>query len=344
MQLEDLIGRLSFIAAAERLKDVERSGWTSAGRRDTVAGHSWRLSLMALTFHREFPEVDLGRLLSLCILHDLGEAIHGDIPAPAQRGLPDKSAAERADFVQLVAPLPPADRAELIERWDEYQSASTIEGRVAKGLDKLETILQHNQGANPIGFDYDFNLGYGRQYTDLHPVVAAVRAELDARTERRSAEGRTAARDTAGVRIDPQLVYLIPLIVGLVLGRFAPLRFIPPSLGARVGIGLLVLGLVVCVSAVTSLRRAKTTIQPWEPTTSLVLTGLYRFSRNPIYLGYTLLYLGAAVWLDASWSVVLLPVALIAMHRLVIGREEAYLERRLGDAYRSYRERVRRWL
>src|SRR5258705_7026391 len=121
MRYDDLIGSLDFIAAAERLKDVERSGWTSAGRRDTVAGHSWRLSLLALALHHELPGVDLGRLLSLCIIHDLGEAIHGDIPAPAQQGQPDKSAAERADFVQLVAPLPPAARAELIDRGEQDQ-------------------------------------------------------------------------------------------------------------------------------------------------------------------------------------------------------------------------------
>jgi putative hydrolase of HD superfamily len=344
MRREDLIGSLDFVAAAERLKDVERSGWTSAGRRDTVAGHSWRLSLMALAFHRELPDVDLGRLLSLCILHDLGEAIHGDIPAPLQQGQPDKSVAERADFVQLVASLPPAVRAELIDRWDEYQSASTVEGRVAKGLDKLETILQHTQGANPIGFDYRFNLEYGRQYTDLHPVVAAVRAELDARTARRSAESEAQLRDTAGVKIDPQLIYFLPLVAGLLLERWVPLRIVPPRLAAPVGIAALVLGLLVGLAAVRSLRQAKTTIQPWEPTTFLVTTGPYRFSRNPIYLGYTLLYLGAAVWLGSGWSLGFLPFVLLAVQRLVIRREEAYLERRQGEPYRAYRAKVRRWL
>src|SRR4026209_1987903 len=101
MRDEDLSGVLAFLTAAERLKDTERSGWTSTGRRDTVAGPSWRLCLMALMLHSASPETDLARLLTLCILHDLGEAIHGDIPAPAQAAGGDKSAGERADLVQF---------------------------------------------------------------------------------------------------------------------------------------------------------------------------------------------------------------------------------------------------
>jgi len=186
MSGEDLAGVLAFITAAERLKDTERSGWTSSGRRDTVAAHSWRLCLMALTFHAAFPETDLARLLKLCILHDLGEAVHGDIPAPEQLARGDKSAAERADLQQFLAPLPAPLQAEFLALWDEYEAAATSEARLAKALDKLETIIQHNQGANPAGFDYDFNLDYGRTYTDMHPLLAQLRAELDATTARRA--------------------------------------------------------------------------------------------------------------------------------------------------------------
>jgi 5'-deoxynucleotidase YfbR-like HD superfamily hydrolase len=181
---------LAFISAAERLKDTERSGWTSSGRRDTVAGHTWRLCLMALTLHPSFPETDLARLLAICILHDLGEAIHGDVPAPEQQERGNKSAAERADLVEFLQPLPESERAAFTALWDEYEAASTPEARLAKGLDKLETILQHNQGANPDRFDYDFNLEYGRKYTDAHPLLAELRSELDAMTTRRSVEAR----------------------------------------------------------------------------------------------------------------------------------------------------------
>lgn len=190
MRSEELQGLLTFIRDSERLKDTLRSGWTSSGQRDSVAGHTWRLCLMAVVFHSAFPEAELGKLLTICILHDLGEAVRGDIPAPAQRASSSKSAAERADLVRLLAPLPERLRSELVALWDEYEAATTLEARLAKALDKLETIIQHNQGANPPSFDYAFNLEYGRQYTDLHPLLAAVRAELDAETLRRSKEAR----------------------------------------------------------------------------------------------------------------------------------------------------------
>jgi 5'-deoxynucleotidase YfbR-like HD superfamily hydrolase len=189
MGREDLAGLLAFITAAERLKDTTRSGWTSTGRQDTVAGHTWRLCLMALVFHSSFPETDLARLLKICILHDLGEAIHGDVPAPEQAAGGNKSTAERADLVQFLGPLPEPQRTEFLALWDEYEAASTPEAQLAKALDKLETILQHNQGANPATFDYGFNLEYGRKYTDAHPLLAELRAELDAMTARRAKNG-----------------------------------------------------------------------------------------------------------------------------------------------------------
>jgi putative hydrolase of HD superfamily len=191
MGREDLAGLLAFITAAERLKDTARSGWTSTGRQDTVAGHTWRLCLMALVFHAYFPETDLARLLKICVLHDLGEAVHGDIPAPEQAARGAKSAAERADLAYFLGPLPESLRTEFLALWDEYEAASTPEAQLAKALDKLETILQHNQGANPAAFDYEFNLHYGRKYTDVHPLLAELRAELDALTTCRSMDAKT---------------------------------------------------------------------------------------------------------------------------------------------------------
>jgi putative hydrolase of HD superfamily len=189
MQPSELAGTLDFLRAAEALKVVRRSAWTSAGEPESVAEHTWRLCLMALVLHREFPDADLARVLKICVVHDLGEAIGGDVPAPEQaaRGTA-KAAEERRDLLQLVATLPTGMRQEIVALWDEYEAAETPEARLAKALDKLETILQHTQGANPPGFDYRFNLGYGRRYTGDHPLLAEVRALLDAETERRARE------------------------------------------------------------------------------------------------------------------------------------------------------------
>jgi putative hydrolase of HD superfamily len=190
---DPLAGTLDFLRAAEALKTVPRSGWTSAGAPESVAAHTWRLCLMALAFHRHFPDVDFARLVKICVVHDLGEAVGGDVPAPEQArraaaGASGKAADERRDLLLLLAPAPAALRDEIAGLWDEYEAARTPEARLAKALDKLETILQHTQGRNPPDFDYRFNLAYGREYTTGHPVLDAVRAILDAETERRAGE------------------------------------------------------------------------------------------------------------------------------------------------------------
>jgi putative hydrolase of HD superfamily len=173
---------LEVLRAAEALKDTPRNSWTSGGRRESVAEHSWRVALMAVVLAGELPGLDIGRLLQMLVLHDLGEAVRGDVPAPLQG--PHKTADERADLEGLLAPLPAAARVRLLALWDEYNAVATPEARLAKGLDRLETVLQHAQGANPAGFDYAFNLGYGRRHTDAHPLVAALRAPVDAETAR----------------------------------------------------------------------------------------------------------------------------------------------------------------
>ena len=190
MRADELEGVLAFLRGAERLKTVTRSGWTSTGQAESVAEHTWRLCLMAMVLYSRAADLDLAKLLKMCLIHDLGEAIGGDIPAPAQQAGADKADRERADLLQLIEPLPPAVRGEIAELWDEYEAAASPEARVAKGLDKLETILQHTQGANPADFDYAFNLDYGRRYTAADPLLAALRARLDAETARRADEGR----------------------------------------------------------------------------------------------------------------------------------------------------------
>ncbi len=190
---EELEGLLAFLRAAEALKNQPRTSWTSAGRRESVAEHTWRLCLMALVFKDRFPAVDFAKLIKICIVHDLGEAVRGDVPAPEQARRGGKAEQERRDLLHLLRPLPPAIGDEIAALWDEYEAAASPEARLAKGLDKLETILQHNQGANPADFDYRFNLGYGRQYTTGDPVLEAVRALLDAETEARADAARAEA-------------------------------------------------------------------------------------------------------------------------------------------------------
>ena len=164
MTQSEIMARLEFLREAERLKDTLRSAYTTSGRTESVADHSWRLALLAMTFADQLPDVDLLRLMKICILHDLGEAIDGDVPAPEQDANDPKSAKERDDFVSLVTSLPDPLRTEFLSLWDEYENGTSPEARVAKALDKIETILQHNQGTNPSDFDYNFNLEYGKPH------------------------------------------------------------------------------------------------------------------------------------------------------------------------------------
>src|SRR3954453_15307575 len=98
MQPDELGGILTFLREAERLKTVMRSGWTSEGQRESVAEHTWRLCLMAMLLYGRTPDIDLARLLKMCLIHDLGEAIGGDVPAPAQQPDTSKAWQERRDL------------------------------------------------------------------------------------------------------------------------------------------------------------------------------------------------------------------------------------------------------
>ncbi len=188
MNSSDAIALLQFIRDAEKLKNVYRSSWTSGGQPESTASHTWRLCLMVVVLEPHLPEVDIGKLLKMCIVHDLGEAISGDIPAIYQSSTTPKADQERKDLLTLLEPLSDAVRQDIIALWDEYENAASPEARVAKALDKLETLLQHNQGANPPDFDYVFNLDYGKRFTDAVPLAAALRSIVDEETRQNAIE------------------------------------------------------------------------------------------------------------------------------------------------------------
>lgn len=190
MSPEEITGLLDFLRRAERLKTVTRTAWTSEGKQESTAEHTWRMGLFALSLRPWFPELDFAKVLALVLVHDLGEAIHGDISAVLQAGAPPKLEQERRDLLDLLTPAPDAVRRDFVAWWEEYNAAATPEAKFVKAVDKLETVLQHNQGRNPADFDYAFNLPYGQAYTAYHPLIARIRAELDADTRARAAGDR----------------------------------------------------------------------------------------------------------------------------------------------------------
>lgn len=177
---------LAFLQDAERLKDTLRSGRTSQGRPESVAEHSWRLALLVCLFEDDLGEIDMLRLLKLCLIHDLGEAISGDVPATQQTPDDDRQARERRDMDQLCAGLPDDMQRAMMALWDEYAAAQTPEAVMAKGFDKIETMLQHVLGRNDPDFDYGFNLTYGTSQTARHPLLSQIRAVVDEATRERA--------------------------------------------------------------------------------------------------------------------------------------------------------------
>jgi putative hydrolase of HD superfamily len=187
--MTDISARLKFISEAERLKNVLRRSRTSEGRQESTAEHTWRLCLLAMVFEDKLPGLDFAKVLKMCVVHDLGEALHGDVPAVMQEAGHEKSERERRDLVALMEGLSPELRDTFLSLWDEYEAARSTEALTVKALDKLETLIQHNQGANPPNFvDYVFNLSYGKRYTDAVPLFAEIRRLIDKDTQRRAAE------------------------------------------------------------------------------------------------------------------------------------------------------------
>lgn len=151
-------------------------------------------------------------------------------------------------------------------------------------------------------------------------------------------------KDTAEVIAAPPLIYGGAFFIGTLLQCAEPVQLLPTALARIVGWSLITLAAFPVVMAVIALKRAGTPVNPFKSTTSLVVEGPYRLSRNPMYLSLTLLYAGAGVLLNLMWTFVLLPGALAIMHYGVILREERYLEEKFGQAYQRYRAKVRRWI
>jgi protein-S-isoprenylcysteine O-methyltransferase Ste14 len=144
--------------------------------------------------------------------------------------------------------------------------------------------------------------------------------------------------------VRPPLVYLISIVIGALIQLAAPLPFLPRTLALPLGASLVVLAIGLFAYSAAKFRAAGTPVPARKPTTVIVRTGPYRFSRNPIYLAFSLLQLGIAAWANSLWLLATLVCAVALIHFVVIPREEQYLERRFGAQYLDYKASVRRWL
>lgn len=189
--IKDVMKIMGFVQEAEQLKNTMRQCWSSTGKQESTAEHTWRLCLMVMLFEKYLPKLDTLKLMKMCLIHDIAEIVDGDIPAIIK--VPNKSEKERKNLVLLTKNLPNHLKDEMINLWDDYENILSLEAKVAKALDKLETLMQHNVGQNPHNFDYNFNLTYGKQYTNEIEVLKIVREIVDEQTYQHIEESRKVA-------------------------------------------------------------------------------------------------------------------------------------------------------
>ncbi|MFN8495172.1 MAG: isoprenylcysteine carboxylmethyltransferase family protein [Caldilineaceae bacterium] len=152
------------------------------------------------------------------------------------------------------------------------------------------------------------------------------------------------AHSHANVIAPPPLVYAVGLLISFLLQWRLPIKFRFPKAAREISFGLMGLSFLLGFSALLTLRRARTTVLPHKPTTTIVAAGPFRYTRNPIYLSFNLLYIGIALLANLLWAFLLLPLVLVIMNWGVIAREERYLAHKFGEEYQQYLVRVRRWL
>ena len=176
---------LEILHVAERLKDTPRHCTTSRGRRESVAEHSWRISLMALLVKDEFPGLDAEKLMAMCLIHDLGECFTGDIPV--FRKTQEDREREDALLAEWVDGLPEPTRSELQALYREMDAQQTTEAKVYKALDKLEAVIQHNESPLPTWEEHEYELQriYAHETVAFSPWLTALRKEILADTEKK---------------------------------------------------------------------------------------------------------------------------------------------------------------
>lgn len=181
---------LDILAVAEKLKCNTRHSYTSTGRHESVAEHSWRIALMAMLLSPQFPQADMNKVIRMCLIHDLGEAFTGDIPAF------DKTAedTQREDklFSQWVATLPQETKAEFAPLLEEMNAMTSQEARIYKALDKLEAVIQHNEAdiSTWLPLEYDLQLEYGRENVGFSPYMQELKAYIDSCTREKIAQAQ----------------------------------------------------------------------------------------------------------------------------------------------------------
>ncbi|MDF2672283.1 MAG: hydrolase superfamily [Clostridiales bacterium] len=170
---------IEIMSVAEKLKNNTRHSWTSSNRHESVAEHSWRLSLMAYLVKDEFPDVDINKVILMCIFHDIGEAITGDIPAFNKTERDE--IVENREVYELLSNLPEPYKKELTMLFLEMNAQKTIESKVYKALDKMEALIQHNEAdiSTWLPLEYELNLTYGEKEVEFSKYMKELKQTIN---------------------------------------------------------------------------------------------------------------------------------------------------------------------
>lgn len=181
---------LEFLAMAEKLKCNTRHSYTSSGRHESVAEHSFRLALMAYMVSDEVPEIDTDKVIRMCLIHDLGEAITGDIPSFEKTD--SDEAAEDSAVSGFVNQLPEYWKKQLGEMYSEMNELKTPEAKLYKALDKLEAVIRHNEAdiSTWLPLEYDLQLTYGTEECSFNEYINSLRDEVRSVSEKKIKDNR----------------------------------------------------------------------------------------------------------------------------------------------------------
>lgn len=179
---------IEFMGVIEKLKCNTRHSWTSSGRRESVAEHSWRLAVLAMLCKDEYPELDHDKLIRMCLIHDLGEALTGDVPSFYKTEQNEMTEAEA--WEQIFAMLPEPYAAEFGALYREMEAKETPEAKLYKALDNMEAVISHNEASLDtwIPLEYTLNLTYGKENAAWSPYTWALREELAEQTKQKLQE------------------------------------------------------------------------------------------------------------------------------------------------------------
>lgn len=169
---------IDFMNVIEKLKCNTRHSYTSSGRKESVAEHSWRLAVMAMLCADEYSNVDINKVIKMCLIHDLGEAITGDIPAFDKTNAHEET--EEKAILKLINLLPDGYKQEFTALFDEMEQLNTDEAKLFKSLDNMEALISHNEAdiSTWIPREYELNITYGQRNVEWSDWTRGLKEEI----------------------------------------------------------------------------------------------------------------------------------------------------------------------